>query len=224
MNKRFVILLIVLFVGIINCSLYAQELNYVKIGYASFYADKFNGRTTANGEKYYHKKMTAAHRSLPFGSIVKVTNLENNKFVVVRINDRGPFVDNRIIDLSKSAAQKLDFVEKGITKVKIEKIASLDDINNIDINNFKYYKINVNEYHPKAYGVQIGSFGENKNLMSFIDKFNNKYSEEVIVKSRKQRNTVIYNIIIGEYENKNQAEIVKQKFQKQFPDCFVIAY
>ena len=104
--------------------------NYVKTGIASFYADKFEGKQTANGEIYYHVKKTAAHRTLPFGSIVKVTNLENNKYVVVRINDRGPFVDDRIIDLSKSAAKELDFIDKGLAQVRIELIASTNDLPN----------------------------------------------------------------------------------------------
>ncbi|MEA3316452.1 MAG: septal ring lytic transglycosylase RlpA family protein, partial [Bacteroidota bacterium] len=186
MNKKFIVVSIFL---IANCILLAQKPTYVKLGYASFYADKFNGRTTANGEKYYHKKLTAAHRTLPFGSIVKVTNLQNNKSVVVRVNDRGPFVDNRIIDLSKSAAKKLEFIQKGITKVRIEQIASIDDIQNSETNsNVEYFEIDAKRIYPKTYGIQIASFTENKNLLNFVDKLNSKYTEKVIVKSRKQGN------------------------------------
>ncbi len=89
-------------------------------GIASYYADKFVGRTTANGDKYKHNKLTAAHKTLPFGTKVKVTNLNNKKTVIVVINDRGPFVKGRIIDLSKSAAKKLNFIDEGITKVRIK--------------------------------------------------------------------------------------------------------
>ena len=89
-------------------------------GVASFYADKFEGRITANGEVYEHQLLTAAHKLLPFGTRVKVTNLKNNLSVIVKINDRGPFVAGRIIDLSKSAAEKLEFIREGITKVKLE--------------------------------------------------------------------------------------------------------
>lgn len=99
---------------------------FKQTGIASFYADKFEGRTTANGEKYHHSKLTAAHKTLPFGTILRVKNLENGKEVTVRVNDRGPFVKERIIDLSKSAARELDFVNKGITKVEIVNIGSLD--------------------------------------------------------------------------------------------------
>lgn len=97
-----------------------QAQSYAKVGIASYYADKFVGRTTASGEKYTHKKLTAAHKTLPFGTKVRVKNLANGEKVVVRINDRGPFVKGRIIDLSKSAARKLDFIDKGVTKVEIK--------------------------------------------------------------------------------------------------------
>lgn len=89
-------------------------------GIASYYADFFEGRTTANGEIFTQHKLTAASRTLPFGTVVKVTRIDNGKSVIVRINDRGPYVKGRIIDLSKSAAEKLDMIDKGIVKVKLE--------------------------------------------------------------------------------------------------------
>ncbi|PEN13617.1 septal ring lytic transglycosylase RlpA family lipoprotein [Longibacter salinarum] len=89
-------------------------------GEASYYADKFVGRQTASGEVYTHRKLTAAHRTLPFGTRVRVTRLDNGKQVTVRINDRGPFKRGRIIDLSKSAARQIDLVTAGVTDVEIE--------------------------------------------------------------------------------------------------------
>lgn len=89
-------------------------------GSASYYADKFHGRTTANGEKYDKNKMTAAHKKLPFGSVVRVVNLNTGKSVTVRINDRGPFVKGRIIDLSRVAAEKLGLIQAGVLKVRVE--------------------------------------------------------------------------------------------------------
>ncbi len=94
-----------------------------EVGVASFYADKFDGKTTASGETFSQKKLTAAHRTLPFGTVVRVTNLDNNISVDVTVNDRGPFVDKRIIDLSKAAAEKLKFVDKGTASVKVEVIS-----------------------------------------------------------------------------------------------------
>jgi rare lipoprotein A len=89
-------------------------------GIASYYHDKLEGRATASGEPYKAEAMTAAHPSLPFNTKLKVTNLDNGLSVVVRVNDRGPFVKGRIIDLSKAAARELDFLDKGVARVEIE--------------------------------------------------------------------------------------------------------
>jgi rare lipoprotein A len=90
------------------------------VGYASYYADKFENRKTANGEFYSGSKLTAAHRELPFGTYLKVTNRKNLKQVIVKVNDRGPFVSGRILDLSRSAAEQLDMLQDGIASVEIE--------------------------------------------------------------------------------------------------------
>lgn len=94
--------------------------HHKNIGMASYYAKNFHGKKTANGEIYNRNKLTAAHRWFPFNSMIKVTNLKNNRSVIVRINDRGPFVKNRIIDLSEAAAKKLDMIHKGVAKVRID--------------------------------------------------------------------------------------------------------
>ncbi len=88
-------------------------------GRASYYADKFSGRKTASGARFNQHKRTAAHRTLPFGTKLKVTNLDNGKTVRVRVNDRGPFVEGRMIDLSKKAARKLGMVKQGVANVEI---------------------------------------------------------------------------------------------------------
>lgn len=93
---------------------------YQQQGQASFYADKFENRKTANGERYQHHLKTAAHKKLSMGTKVKVTNLVNNKSVTVKINDRGPFIKGRIIDLSKSAFQMIGDTRAGLLNVKIE--------------------------------------------------------------------------------------------------------
>ncbi len=91
-----------------------------EIGLASFYSDKFEEKTTASGQLFEQYKMTAAHLTLPFNTRIKVTNLENNRSVIVTINDRGPHIKDRILDLSKAAAIELDFFNKGLAKVKLE--------------------------------------------------------------------------------------------------------
>lgn len=96
---------------------------------ASWYGPGFNGRKTANGEVYDQMSFTAAHKSLKFGTLLKITNLKNSKSVVVRINDRGPYIHGRDLDLSKAAALELGMVKKGVAKIKVEeiKIAGLDN-------------------------------------------------------------------------------------------------
>lgn len=91
-----------------------------QIGTASFYDDSFEGQTTANGETYRDSGLTAAHRTLRFGTRVRVTNLENRRSVVVKVNDRGPFVGGRVIDLSGHAARVLGFVDDGTARVRIQ--------------------------------------------------------------------------------------------------------
>jgi len=100
----------------------SKVVTFTQTGMASYYADKFEGRKTASGEIFLQDKFTAAHRTLPFGTKLKVTNLSNGKSVVVIINDRGPFSDDRIIDLSKAAAKQLDMIKSGEIPVKIEVI------------------------------------------------------------------------------------------------------
>ncbi len=94
--------------------------DFEEIGTASWYGDDFHGKLTANGETYNMGSMTAAHPTLPLPSLVKVTNLRNDKSVVVRVNDRGPFSKNRVIDVSEKAATILDFKQHGTTEVKVE--------------------------------------------------------------------------------------------------------
>lgn len=89
-------------------------------GKASYYANKFHGRKTSSGEIFDMNGMTAAHRTLPFGTMLKVTNLRNNQSVVVKVNDRGPFKAGRILDLSLGAAKKISMLGEGVAKVKLE--------------------------------------------------------------------------------------------------------
>lgn len=98
----------------------SQWVGHTEAGQASYYADKFQNRKTASGELYKAGRKTAAHRTLPFGSKVRVTNVRNGKSVVVRINDRGPFVRGRVIDLSRSSFASIGDTSAGLLKVRIE--------------------------------------------------------------------------------------------------------
>jgi rare lipoprotein A len=207
----------------------AQEV-FEQKGQASFYADKFHGRITANGEAYDQNLLTAAHLTLPFGSYVKVTNIDNNMSVVVRINDRGPFVQGRIIDLSKKAAESLDFVQKGLARVKIEIINPETDVNTIQIEEVpgvdedEFYRMEVSRTQPAGYGVQIGSFKELVNLMRLTEKLSNKYKNEVTVQVTLVNDVKIYRVIVGTMKSRPEAERAMKRLKNDYPDSFIYTF
>ena len=108
-----------------------SPLEYINRGTmkASWYGPKFHGKLTANGEVYNQMALTAAHKSLKFGTLLKVTNTKNGRSVIVRINDRGPYIEGRDLDLSKGAAIELGLLRKGVARVKIEELSPGDKIN-----------------------------------------------------------------------------------------------
>ncbi len=115
-NKEILLLLLLLN---LTTPTYAKDKK-VQIGKGSWYGKEFQGKLTASGERYNMYDYTAAHRTFPFNSMVKVTNLKNGRSVIVRINDRGPYHGGRIIDLSYLAAKKLGYVNKGVAKLKVK--------------------------------------------------------------------------------------------------------
>lgn len=113
--KKFAQLLVTLIFVSATSVAFSQEF-----GLASYYSDKFQGKPTASGVSYDKKKFTAAHKTLPFGTIIKVTRLDSGKSVTVKVNDRGPYIGGRIVDLSRAAAEKIDLIIDGTTQVKVE--------------------------------------------------------------------------------------------------------
>ena len=120
--RHALVLLTVFVCSIAHSKADSNWLGHTESGKASYYAKKFQSKKTASGERYDHAKKTAAHKKLPFGTRVKVTHIKNGKSVIVRINDRGPFVKGRIIDLSGSAFGSIANFEDGVINVKIEVI------------------------------------------------------------------------------------------------------
>lgn len=204
----------------------------VEKGQASFYADKFEGRPTASGEKYIHSQLTAAHKSLPFGTVLKVTNLKNNKSVIVRVNDRGPFVKGRIIDLSKSAAQALGFEKQGIAKVAIEVIdrnnsAPVDlpeVVEPIKVENNSFFTLEVDRIDPNGFGIQIGNYKELASVLELVENLQKSYQKEVIIQSLWSDGVQSYRVITGHFKNKEKAENFKNKLNKNYPDSFVVDF
>ena len=207
-------------------------LAQVQTGKASFYADKFDGSPTASGEKYRHNRLTAAHKSLPFGTKVRVTNLANNQTVDVIINDRGPYVDGRIIDLSKAAAEKLGFVNQGLADVKVEVIDAGDGktsdpsrtIDNVTVDEKEFYDFKVSHLKPSGYGVQIGTYQELVNLMRLADNLKNSYKKQVTVQVKILNGIKYYGLILGQFSSRTKAEEFREELKKKFPDAFIVEY
>ena len=204
-------------------------------GTASYYADKFEGQPTASGEKYKHTKMTAAHKSLPFGTMIKVTNLKNNKSVVVKVNDRGPFVEGRIVDLSKSAAETLDFILDGLARVKIEVVEDVIAKEtkydpgkpiqvNPDVDEKEFYNFSVDRINPRGFGVQIGSYQELANLVRVSDNLRKSYRKKVTVQVSIINEIKVYKIIIGPEKSRSKAEALRTRLKKRYPDCFIVDF
>lgn len=205
----------------------------VQTGKASFYADKFEGVFTASGEKYRHSKLTGAHKTLPFGTKVRVTNLENNQTVEVVINDRGPYVEDRIIDLSKEAAEQLGFINKGLADVKLEVVDPGDGrskeqpirtIDQVTVEEKEFYEFQISRLKPKGYGVQIGTYLELVNLMRLADNLKNSYQKQVTVQVKIINGVKYYGLIVGQFSSRPKAEDFREELKKKFPDVFIVEY
>jgi rare lipoprotein A len=207
-------------------------ISQVQTGKASFYADKFEGNPTASGEKYKHSKLTAAHRTLPFGTRVRVTNLGNNKTVEVVVNDRGPYVDGRVIDLSRSAAQQLDFINAGLADVKVEVIDTGDGkgggqvvpVDHVSVDEKEYYDFEVKRLHPKGFGVQIGTYQELVNLIRLADNLKASYRKKVNVQVKVVNGVKYYSLTLGDFSTRKKATEFAGEVKKKFPDAFVVQY
>jgi rare lipoprotein A len=155
-----------------------------RLGYASWYGHPYHGRRTSNGETYDMNTMTAAHRTLAFDSIVKVNNLDNGKDVTVRINDRGPFVEDRIIDLSYAAAKRIEMIRPGTAKVSLEVL-----------------KIVRNPY---PFTIQVGSFRDKAKARSLQKDLANRYSP-VLLRQYDSPEGTFFRVLVGEFRDPKQA-------------------
>jgi rare lipoprotein A len=204
----------------------------VQTGKASFYSDSFEGQPTASGEKYRATKMTAAHKTLPFGTVVKVTNLANNESVEVTINDRGPFVEGRVIDVSKAAAEKLGFFNQGTTEVKIEVLDAGNGkgktqpamVEYVTVEEREFYNFDISKINPRGYGAQLGTYQELSNLLRVTDNLKKTYRKKVTVQVKILNGTKFYSLILGPFSNREKAESFVLGLKKQFPDSFVLDY
>ncbi len=188
-------------------------------GVASWYGRKFHGRKTSNGEVYDMHGMSAAHKTLPMGVYVKVTHLESGREIVVRVNDRGPFVSGRIIDLSYGAAQKIGIVDSGTAKVRIQALGYRDD------KQLGKTSGSVSgSYAPGSFAVQIGAFSSVESASQLAGKMRNSYGKAT-VSSVLTNGQQIHRVRVGHYSTLAQAEVAAKNFViKGFSGSYVIAF
>lgn len=193
---------------------------FSQTGTASWYGKKFHGRKTSSGETYDMYAMTAAHKTLPFGTYLRVKNLDNNKQIVVKVNDRGPFVRSRIIDLSYAAAKDLDMLGTGTVPVKIvalgkpktspdktETVATFEPV----------------DYYQGNFTFQVGAFRDKNNAVRLKQKLDQTYKNAHITPYDNGQE-ILYRVRVGKASSLEQAnEYEKILIEHGFKDIFIIA-
>ena len=168
---------------------------YIEKGVASWYGEPFHGRATASGEIYDMYGMTAAHRTLPLGTHVRVTNLQNGRVIQLKVNDRGPFVRGRILDLSYGAAKRLDTVEAGTVRVEIEVLDLPRNSNN-------------------PFTIQVGAFSLEANARELSGRLKREYAE-VSVKWVNTQSGSFYRVQVGHFTNEHHARKTARRIERK---------
>jgi rare lipoprotein A len=174
-----------------------KSFRYKEIGIASWYGREFHGRNTSNGEIYNMYSLTAAHPTLPFDTLVRVTNLENGKGVELRINDRGPFIEGRVIDLSFTGAQTIEMLGKGTAKVVVEATLRADGEGPLE----------------GTFAIQVGAFAEKGNAERFQKELERRFSQvhTVLWESNQRR---IYRVRLGGFRTEAEARRYLQTLKR----------
>lgn len=191
--------------GVIPRTPSGETLSFVGDGVASWYGPNFHGKKTANGETFKMDELTAAHRTLPFNTRVRIDNTDNGRSVIVRINDRGPYVGNRVIDLSREAASKLGMIQTGTANVQIYLIQEGDrPLTNQNISN------------RESYTIQLASFETEEDA---------EIKSSSVIGSRVERvqvsNQIFYRVYYGLYYDTEEARIAQQQLSNEGINGFV---
>lgn len=195
---------------------------FVQYGKASWYGGEFHGHPTANGETYDMNKKTAAHKTLPMGTYVKVLNLSNNKHCVVRINDRGPFVKGRIIDLSYAGAKEVDLIGPGVADVRI--VALGREVGTLELDSGPTPLVEVADLKTGDFTIQIGAFAEKKNALEIADRLGVVF-DYVHIAVQKGNNgcKALYKVHVSRSETLSKAgEIEKRLENMGYTEAFVV--
>ncbi len=190
----------------------SQAHGYREVGIASWYGDPFHGKRTSSGETYDMHTISAAHKLLPLGTYVRVRNLSNNRILDMRINDRGPFVGGRIIDLSYAAANQLGVVSPGTAKVEVIALGMPSG------NNYE-----PSDYFNGHFTVQVGAFSDINNARNLSQNLKQTYGHAQVVPLRRDNQT-FYRVLVGRYTTIDQVQQYELALKERgFNDAFAIA-
>ena len=186
-------------------------------GYASWYGKRYHGRKTSIGETYDMYQMTGAHKTLPLPCYIKVTNLKNKRSVIIRVNDRGPFIDERIVDLSYAAAHRLEIIQNGSELVKIEMVNPSLAVKNIE-------EANLNSSPSiKSFYIQAGAFSNQNNASYLINRLS-KIKFKNLLSIKKLNKNSLHLVTIGPYDSKKIAEEALKDITKKIQlNSFIIS-
>ncbi|GAA0622717.1 septal ring lytic transglycosylase RlpA family protein [Brevundimonas kwangchunensis] len=190
-----------------------EQPNYDETGLASWYGAQFNGRPTATGERFDMNALTAAHKTLPLPGLVEVTNTANGRSIVVRVNDRGPFVDNRIIDLSRGSAEALGLLERGVGEVRVRYLGRAPRLGSAQP---VQYAATVSPAPPAprpqqapesaAYWIQAGAFSDRNAARRVADRLGDRATVDVANRG----DSPLYRVLVGPWPDPNAAETARQ--------------
>lgn len=180
----------------------AKAKNFKQTGLASWYGKQFHGQKTASGERYDMHELTAAHKTLPIPCYARITNTENGKSVIVKINDRGPFHSNRILDVSQAAAKQLDMLKSGMAKIKLEVVSSADD----DSRTIATTSKPIIEPALPRFFVQVGAFSSADNALNLQNQLSSQIALPIEVTDANS-GTMTHKVQVGPFVD----EITAQK-------------
>jgi rare lipoprotein A len=181
----------------------APRIGATESGIASWYGHPYHGRRAANGEIYDMEKMTAAHRTMPFGTWVEVLNLDNGRTVTVRITDRGPFIDGRIIDLSKAAAREIAMIGPGLAKVQVKIVTAPADAPVVSM-----------------YSVQVGAFEDRDRAEAVRRRFAGEFGTARLV--MRAGNPAVWRVLVGSEGAIDGAEAICERIRSGGQAAFVV--
>ena len=166
------------------------RIDYTETGIASWYGSKFHGKYSASGEKYNMHELSAAHKYLPIGTLIKVEDLETGKTIKVTVKDRGPYIDGRVVDLSRAAAKKIGYFKRGITKVKLT-------------------VLKLPESFPNYFVLQMGLFSNKKNAIDLQKKIVKEHFPAFIITTKNE----IFRLVVGPFTSEKKAIEYQERLQ-----------